>query len=478
MKKKLAITFLAFMTIMFSISFRQASKPDFVPGEVLVKFRTGYTEATATSVLSQVGAKRVQTFPRINVWQLKLNVDLDVAEAVNKLNALSSVEYAEPNYIYHTCAVPNDQYLPLQWGIHNTGQTDGVADADIDAPEAWDVQTGNISVLIGIIDTGVNYKHEDLQNNIWINPGEDAWTNPDNPQTGNGVDDDGNGKVDDWKGWNFITNTNEPMDDAGHGTHCAGIIGAEGNNNIGIAGVNWQTQIVPLKFLNADGEGNSANAVEAIFYAIDMGVDILSNSWGSYEESLTLRDAIAAADNAGILFVAAAGNDGINTDEYPNYPSCHDVPNVVSVAASDDEDKRSIWGSGGGGGGGSDCGSCGFIMYRKPMPLVWEKDPRTYATAGSNYGAISVDLAAPGTEIYSTYLTSYRSLSGTSMATPYVAGVAGLLKAQNPSLTHLEIKQMLLENTNFLADFDGRSVSEGRVNAFSALSAGAMLVSQ
>ena len=478
MKKKLAITFLAFMILMFSISFRQASEPNFVPGEVLVKFRTGYTEANASSALAQVSAKRLQSFPRINVWHLKLEKHLSVADAVNTLNTLSTVEYAEPNYTYHTCVMPNDQYLSLQWGLNNTGQTDGLADADIDAPEAWDIQTGNRSVLIGVIDTGVNYKHEDLANNIWTNPGEDSWADPNNPQTGNSVDDDGNGKIDDWKGWNFITNTNNPMDDAGHGTHCAGIIGAEGNNNIGTAGVNWQTQIIPLKFLDSDGEGNTINAVSAIFYAIDMGVDILSNSWGSYEESMTLKDAIEAANDAGTLFVAAAGNDGINTDDYPNYPSCYDVPNVVSVAASDDEDKRSIWGSGGGGGGGSDCGSCGFIMYRKSMPLTWEKDPRTYATSGSNYGAITVDLAAPGTEIYSTYLSSYRSLSGTSMATPFVAGVAGLLKAQNPNLTHLEIKQVLLDNTDFLQDFEGKSVSEGRVNGFSALSAGSVLVSR
>jgi len=478
MKKKLATVFLAFMIIMFSISFRQASEPNFIPGEVLVKFRTGYTVATATSALSQVGAKMIQTFPRINVWHLKLEAAQSVTEAVNTLNALSTVEYAEPNYIYHTCVMPNDQYLSLQWGLHNTGQTDGIADADIDAPEAWDIQTGNNSVLIGIIDTGVNYNHEDLANNIRTNPGEDAWADPNNPQTGNGVDDDGNGMVDDWKGWNFVTKTNDAMDDEGHGTHCAGIIGAEGNNDIGIAGINWQAQILPLKFLNSNGEGNSIDAVAAIFYAIDMGVDILSNSWGSNEESLTLKDAITAANNAGILFVAAAGNDGINTDNYPNYPSCHDVPNVVSVAASDDEDLRSIWGSDGGGGGGSDCGSCGFIMYRKPIPLAWDNDPRTYATSGSNYGAVTVDLAAPGTEIYSTYLSSYRSLSGTSMATPFVAGVAGLLKAQNPNLTHLEIKQILLENTDHLTDFDGKSVSKGRINAFNALTAGAMLASQ
>lgn len=477
MKKKLAIVFLAFMIIMFSISFRQATKSNFVPGEVIVKFRVGYSESTVASTLSMINASMIHVLPRINVWHLKIEADLSVDEAVEKLSTLSTVEYAEPNYTYHTCVEPNDQYLSLQWGLNNTGQTDGTADADIDAPEAWDVQTGNKSVLIGVIDTGVNYKHEDLANNIWTNPGEDAWTDPNNPRTGNGEDDDGNGKVDDWKGWNFITETNNPLDDAGHGTHCAGIIGAEGNNNIGIAGVNWQAQILPLKFLNSDGEGTTVNAIEAIFYAIDMGVDILSNSWGSYEESLTLKDAIAEANNAGILFVAAAGNDGINTDNYPNYPSCHDVDNVVSVAASDDEDLRSIWGSDG-GGGGSNCGSCGFIMYRKPMPLAWEKDPRTYATSGSNYGAITVDLAAPGTEIYSTYLSSYRSLSGTSMATPYVAGVAGLLKAQYPNLTHLEIKQMLLENTDYLADFEGKSVSEGRLNAFNVLSAGAVVAVQ
>ncbi len=475
MKKKLAVIFLAIMSIMFSISFRQATQADYVPGQVLVKFRPGYTASVVSSALSEVGAMTIQTFPRINVWHLKISSQVSVSEAVKKLNALTTIEYAEPNYLYHTWLTPNDQNFSLQWGIHNSGQSGGVADADIDAPEAWDIETGSSAVLIGLIDTGINYRHEDLINNIWTNPGEDAWADPYNPATGNGLDDDGNGKIDDWKGWNFILNTNNAMDDEGHGTHCAGIVGAEGDNDVGIAGVNWHVNILPMKFLNAEGEGNSIDAVAAIFYAIDMGVDILSNSWGGSEESLTMRDAIAAANEAGILFVAAAGNDGINTDDYPNYPSCYDLENIISVAASDNQDKRSIWESDGGGNGGSECGSCGFIMYRRPIPVKWENDPRTYASSGSNYGLVSVDLAAPGTDVYSTYQLTYRALSGTSMATPFVAGVAALLKAHHQNLTHSEIKQILLQTTDYVADFEGKSVTEGRLNAFKALSVGSEL---
>lgn len=466
MKKTLILVFLGITFVLFSSSIRHSGGSDFVPGEVLVKFRPSITEEAAQFALSRISAQRLQSFSQINVWHLKLSGDINVAAAIGKLQELSIVEYAEPNYIYHTCVLPNDRHFPSQWGLHNTGQTNGLEDADIDAPEAWDLQTGDGSVLIGVIDTGVDYKHEDLANNIWTNSGEDAWTDPNNPHTGNGEDDDGNGKVDDWKGWNFLTDTNDPMDDHSHGTHCAGIIGAEGNNNIGIAGVNWNVKILPMKFLNSIGEGDTDGAIAAILYAIDMGAVILSNSWGGPEESLALRDAIAEANNAGVLFVAAAGNDGINTDVYPHYPSCYDRPNIISVAASDDEDKRSVWG---GGGGDTGCGSCGLVVYDNVRPN---------ATPGSNYGASTVDLAAPGTGIYSTIPGGYDSMSGTSMATPFVAGVAGLMKIQYPAMTHSEIKQILLQSTDHLSDFEGKSVTEGRLNAFNALTSGVYLSSR
>lgn len=468
MKKTLILIFLGMMFVIFSSSIRNTGISDYISGEVLVKFQSGITEQSAQSALSGIRAERIQIFDRIKVWHLKLVDGQNVAAAIDQLENLPIVEYAEPNHIYRTCVESNDRHFISQWGLHNTGQTNGVEDADIDAPEAWDVQTGDGSAIIGIIDTGVDYRHEDVTNNIWTNPGEDAWTDPNNPSTGNGIDDDGNGRIDDWKGWNFITETNNPMDDHGHGTHCAGIIGAEGNNDIGIAGVNWNVKIVPLKFLAASGEGTTSDAIKAILYAIDMGVDILSNSWGGSEESQALRETIAQADEAGILFVAAAGNDGINTDVYPHYPSGYDLSNIVSVASSDDEDKRSLWGDGG-GGGGTGCGSCGLTFYG---------DRRPYATPGSNYGATSVDLAAPGSGIYSTVLGGYDSMSGTSMAAPFVAGVAGLLKIQYPALTHLEIKQVILQNTDHISDFEGKSVTEGRLNAFNAVTSGTLLSSR
>jgi len=467
MKKTLILVFLGVTFVLFSSSIRYSGNSDFVPGEVLVKFRSGLAEQTARSALARIGAELLQNFSKINVWHLKLADDMSVTTAIDKLQKLSSVEYAEPNYIYHTCVVPNDRNFASQWGLHNTGQTNGKVDADIDAPEAWDIQTGDESVLIGVIDTGVDYNHEDLMNNIWTNPGEDIWSEPNNPSSGNGVDDDGNDKVDDWKGWNFISNSNDPMDDNSHGSHCAGIIAAEGNNSAGIAGVNWNAKILPLKFLNAMGEGTTDKAIEAILYAIDMSVGILSNSWGGVDESLALRDAIAEANEAGVLFMAAAGNDGIDTDVYPHYPSCYDLPNIISVAASDDEDNRAQWG--GGGGGDTGCGSCGLVLYDNVKP---------HATPGSNYGAVTVDLAAPGSGIYSTIPGGYDSFSGTSMATPFVAGVAGLIKAQYPDMMHLDMKQTLLQSVDHAADFEGKSVTEGRLNAFSALTSGAQLSSR
>ena len=287
--------------------------------------------------------------------------------------------------------LPNDTYFNLEWGLHNTGQTIqgqvGIADADIDCPEAWDLSTGNASFVIADIDTGMQWTHPDLDGNVWSNPGEIA---------GNGIDDDGNGYIDDTRGWDFYSVDNNPDDGDGHGTHTAGTIGAEGNNGIGVVGVNWQCKIMPLRFLGPFG-GSTSDAILAVNYAAAKGVRVSNNSWGGGGFSQGLFDAINAAKAVGHVFVAAAGNNGSNNDSSPFYPASYNLDNLISVAATDNRDNRASF---------------------------------------SNYGAVSVDLGAPGVNVASTYTASgYAYLSGTSMATPHVTGVVALVEALNPSWT-------------------------------------------
>src|SRR3990172_3887363 len=294
-----------------------ASQGVYVAGEVLVKFKGGATDLYAKSLLNQIKARQIQDFPFINVQRLKVPDSKKLPEYLELLRSDPQVEYAEPNYIIKAYRTPNDPDFNKLWGLHNTGQTGGTADADIDAPEAWDSQTGSSNTIIAVIDSGVNYNHEDLTNNIWSNPGETP---------NNGKDDDGNGLIDDIRGWDFVNNDNDPLDDNGHGTHVAAIIAAVGNNSKGVAGGNWSAKIMSLKFLDNDGSGNTADAISAIQYAIDNGAKVLNSSWGSTDFSQALRDAIIATHNAGTLFVAAAGNDNKDNDVNPEYPASYKVP--------------------------------------------------------------------------------------------------------------------------------------------------------
>lgn len=301
-----------------------------------------------------------------------------------------AVKYAEPNYILRAIGMPDDPRFPELWGMHNTGQTGGVADADIDAPEAWDVTTGSSDVIIGVIDTGVDYNHPDLQANMWVNPGEIP---------GNGIDDDGNGVIDDVHGFSSANNNGDPMDGNGHGTHVSGTIGAKGNNGLGVVGVNWDVKIIGCQFLTPAGTGSTADAIACIDYMTDLkvnhGVDIkaTNNSWGGGGFSQALKDSIEAAGEAGILFLAAAGNDTSDNDVSPHYPSNYESDIVMSIASTDSSD--------------------GISWF-------------------SNWGATSVDMAAPGSAILSTVPGGgYESYSGTSMATPMVTGVAALVWSIN-----------------------------------------------
>ena len=325
--------------------------------------------------------------------------------------------------------IPNDPSYPQLYALNNTGQTGGTFDADIDAPEAWNITTGSRAIVVGVIDTGIDYTHPDLAANIWTNPGEIA---------GNGVDDDANGFVDDVHGYDFANNDGDPMDDHYHGTHVSGTIGAVGNNGTGVAGVSWNVSLMALKFLDASGSGWDSDAIRAVNYATMMrmtygvNVRVTSNSWGGGSYDTGLLDAINVGGAAGIMFVAAAGNDGQNTDVSPNYPASYDSAAIVSVAATDKNDS-----------------------------LAWF----------SNYGLTSVDLAAPGVSITSTLPGNrYGTLSGTSMATPHVSGVAALALAVDPSLTVAQLKSSLLDNVDLIPALAGRTAAGGRLNAAAVVS--------
>ena len=358
------------------------------------------------------------------------------------------VAHFEPNAAFTLNVTPNDPMYSDLWGLHNTGQTGGTADADIDAPEAWDTSTGGGDVVVGVIDSGVDYTHPDLAPNMWINPGEVA---------GDGLDNDGNGFVDDIHGWDFYSNDNDPQDELFHGTHVAGTIAAAGDNGQGVVGVGWQSKIMALRFLGPSGSGSTSGAVEALNYATmmrrDYGVNVVltSNSWGGGGYSQAMYDAIAASGQEGLLFIAAAGNDGSDNDSWPSYPSNYDLDNVIAVAATDHNDQLASW---------------------------------------SNYGATTVDLGAPGVNILSTFptfettqmasegfSTDYDTISGTSMATPHVAGAAALLWGAAPDATYTEIRDAILDGVDSVAALTGKVVTGGRLNVNNIMALATMHVS-
>lgn len=336
----------------------------------------------------------------------------------------------EPDRALSTLAIPNDASFGTLWGLNNSGQSPGVSNSDINAPEAWETTTGSRSVVVAVIDSGVDYTHPDLAANVWKNPREVA---------GDGIDNDANGFVDDVRGWDFANGDADPMDDDGHGTHVSGTIGAVGNNAIGVTGVNWQVSIMGLKFLDAEGNGYTSNAVAAVTYATrmrrDFGVNVvaINASWGGETRSSALADAIAAAGRAGILFVTAAGNESSNNDRVASYPANQADDAVIAVAATNRSNRL---------------------------------------TAFSNYGSKTVDLAAPGAAILSTVPGGgYASFSGTSMATPYVTGTVALMAAANPRATAAEIRSVLLSTVKPVAALSGKVATGGLLDAAAAVRA-------
>jgi thermitase len=414
--------------------------------EVLVKFRSGVTLAEINKIAAK-NNDRVEDEIEIVKGLISID-DLDNADAATVADQYAQltdlVLYATPNFEINLdptesakplttvttqqpgeSNLPNDPFFNEQWALSNSGQNGGKANADLAALKAWEKTQGNDEVVVAVLDTGVDFTHPDLVSNIWFRP--------DNvPQ----YKDDELGTFNDERGFNAADNQSDPMDDNGHGTHCAGIIGAEGNNDQGISGINWKVQIMPLKFMGRGGFGTTKDAIEAINYAVDrkragVNVRIISASWGSTMYSKALEDAIRAAGEEGILFVAAAGNNGSSNDKSPHYPSNYELPNVISVAALDRNDMLASF---------------------------------------SNFGTESVHIAAPGKEILSTWLNDdYREASGTSMATPYVSGVGALILADQPNLSVEKLREKLLKSVDKIDALSDKIQSGGRLNAAKAL---------
>ena len=404
---------------------------DFARGQIIVTLEEQATQGDLTEINQRTGAQTEENLPASDVNVVDLPGGLGVGEAVQRYEASPDVAYAEPDYKLRpaqTTTAPSDPSYSKLYGLNNTGQTSGTPDADVDAREAWQTTTGSPSTVVAVIDEGVDIKHPDLRDNVWVNPDE---------VPGNNVDDDRNGYIDDVNGWDFANDDAsvydpDPVTGQGdeHGTHVAGTIAAEGNNGIGVTGVNWQAKIMPLKFLGPDG-GYTSDAVAALNYAVKENVKISNNSWGGGGRSQALQDAITRADASGHLFVAAAGNDGTNNDTTPHYPSNYTGSNIISVAATDDRDALASF---------------------------------------SNFGASTVDVAAPGVNILSTLPNNrYASYSGTSMATPHVTGVAALLKSQNPALDDGQLRDKILQSAESKNSLQGKVATGARINAQAAL---------
>jgi subtilisin family serine protease len=339
------------------------------------------------------------------------------------------VSRVEPNFKVNAFAEPSDFFytLGLLWGLNNTGDNGSSKNVDVDAPEAWGMSTGSSDLVVAVVDTGVSLTHPDLIDNIWRNPGEIPKNN---------IDDDKNGFIDDYVGYDFVGNKPSPNDQMFHGTHCAGIIAARLNNGRGIAGVAPNVKIMPLRVLNARGEGDVAGVMKAIRYAIDarkrgINVRVINASLGGGDRVAGFEELLREANQAGIVFVAAAGNESNDNDAKPTYPANFESPNVISVAAIDKTGKLASF---------------------------------------SNFGERSVDVAAPGVGIWSTFLFGfYLPFDGTSMAAPFVSGVAALILSERPNLSPAQVISIIKNSTKRISGLEGAMVSPGVVSAERAL---------
>jgi len=397
----------------------------YAPDEVIVKFVPAMAEKDKEFLKNQSGIQTVKKLSFIGAELTKIKNGAKVKDVVARLKKNPNVIYAEPNYLYQAAAAVNDPLFDRLWGMHNTGQVingvPGTPDIDIDAPEAWDITMGSPDIIVAVIDTGTDISHPDLAGNIWTNTKEIP---------GDGIDNDVNGLIDDVNGWDFYNNDNtvfDAKDGDSHGTHVSGTVAAIAGNAAGVAGVAPGVKIMPLKFIGPKG-GYTSDAILALGYAKKMGAGLASNSWGSSYYSSALKDAINVF---GEVFVAAAGNDGRNTDVSPFYPASYDCLNIISVAAVNSQG--------------------GLASF-------------------SNYGTATVDVGAPGVDILSTVPgSSYQYMSGTSMATPHVSGIAALILNVSPSLTPEQVASLLKQSAVVLPSLQGKTASGGMANAQAAL---------
>ena len=446
------------LTFYNSVGF--ASGFGYKPGELIVRFKPKAngkqrTIAERNAVLASIDGGTVKRCYRLvaGLTQVKLPSHLTVKNAIAAFQKEGEILYAEPNYYIRLLSTfPNDPRFNELWGMHNTGQVPpgGTPDADIDAPEAWDIETDASDIVVAAIDTGIAYDHPDLKGNIWINPGEDQEPRGViTPADWNGEDDDKNDYIDDVYGYDVVNDDSHPYDDGdpdddyyGHGTHVSGTIGAVGNNGEGLVGVCWSGKMMALKSHNSDGSGTTmGHIIECIDYASDRGANVVNCSWGSYAYHQGLKDTIEAAGANGVLFVAAAGEQlegqGWDNDEFPHYPSSYDLDNIISVLVTDENDDKPFW---------------------------------------CDYGAISVDLGAPGTNILSCWPGGgYQWWEGTSMATPHVTGACALVWSVKSALTYLEVKYVVLASVDVIPELENHPelgrlcVTGGRLNLHSAL---------
>lgn len=383
------------------------------PDHVIVKWKDGM--AHASDVLT--GAESLGN----GQFKAALAPEITVPAAVAYFKGQAAVEFAQPDYRVKIENLPDDPSFTNLWGLNNSGQSGGTANADINAPEAWNTNTGSGNMVVAVIDSGIDFTHVDLAANMWKNPRETA---------GNGKDDDGNGYKDDIYGWNFVNNSANVKDDNGHGTHIAGTIGAVGDNGLGVTGVNWRVKLMALKFLGADGSGYMSSAVKALNYAVANGAKVVNNSYAGGGSDPAMQAAIAAARAKGVIFVAAAGNDGTDNDANPVYPANYNSDNVVTVAATDRNDKLASF---------------------------------------SNFGRSSVEIAAPGANIYSTLPgNKYGVYSGTSMASPQVAGALALVWDAHPTWGYQQVINAVLKTADVLPSLTGK-VATGRLDVGAAI---------
>lgn len=415
------------------------------PSRVLAKFRDPAVADRQGAALASVGTSRLQiqhryelvpglvviedTSPRAPATVANPDETLQRQQLLDRIQALKAsglFEYVEPDYYHHLYKTPTDSAYTdgTLWGLWNYGQDGGAPGADISAAAAWDLTTGTNKVLVAVIDSGIRYTHKELEKQMWKNTGE---------KPNNNIDDDNNGWVDDVYGINAVANTGDPMDDNNHGTHVSGTIGAAANDGNRHVGVAWNVSLMACKAFDENGFGSTSGEILCIDYAVKMGAKILNNSWGGGPFEQSLFDSIKRCRDAGVLFVAAAGNDGSNNDVTPAYPASYDLDNIISVAAMDRSDNLASF---------------------------------------SNRGATSVDLGAPGVEIFSCVAgsdTDYEYLDGTSMAAPHVTGVAALILSYYPNADVDEIRDRILGGAVPVASLNRRTVTGGRLNAYNSL---------